>query len=171
VVLFFRDNNDDIRYGLAGSTHRRRRVSSFSKRNAAASNSSAFRPTPFRGTFLIKELNQVLKYDGMGCKSLERTITLRSSKFLWRVTRRSRKRSSGALSLFSLLENSFLISLVSRPYANRLDVRPPRSARHPCRDALAGFCGLNALAGYVHLGWPYRCPRDQLKGESIPPLA
>jgi hypothetical protein len=48
---------------------------------------------------------------------------------------------------FSLPVNLFLVSLVSRLYGNRLDVRPPRSAPQPCRDALAGFYGLDAFAG------------------------
>jgi len=70
-----------------------------------------------RETFRVKELNQVPKYDGTSCRSSRRTITLRSPKFLWRVTGRSR-RLSGTLSFLSLPVDSFLISSVSRLYAN-----------------------------------------------------
>jgi hypothetical protein len=108
-VVFFRDNDDDIRYGLAGRRLDQRtgegrcRASARRMLRPRIAARSVIRPTPSRGTFLIKESNQVPKYDGTSCKSSGRTITLRSSEFLLRVTGRSRRRSSGALSFFSFL--------------------------------------------------------------------
>ena len=102
-------NDDDIRYGLAGRRWDRRtgeggcRASARGMLRPRIPTCYVMRSTPSRGTFLIKEPNQVPKYGRTGCRSWGRTIKLRL-----------RRRSSGTLSFFSLPVDFFLISLISR---------------------------------------------------------